>query len=783
MTKLTEAPTHLLETLQRSLAQATRHSPGEVAPAAILWPDADSQWQPLIPQLQNLMPQLLILGNYAQEQRRGPAIWIRCVIERTLPEASIPERTVPVIYMPNVSRQTLRNVEECPWELQPLVELQYRGTVWCQRNGKDWTVEAFMVSEDVGLGLDVSRDNVTRRAMLGSLAQLAVTPLVHLRDKRLEAEDFDKLIIEDTPRNLLEWMNEPKATKEKWDEARWSAFRSRCKAEYGFDPQSDGELVAGERFGLRDGVWLGVWERFTEAPVLYPGLPNLLNRAKPKGKLLFVKETWPDENAQEEKTLRTALVKLAGMNPADAREQIAKLETIHSVRRKWVWSKLGHSPLARALFHLSALAIHTQVTIGGDSPTAMMDLYAHGGYLADDAALRALAEVKSTEDHEAVSIAIRAVYLPWLQDTAEHFQKQVVANPLPASGNKVQVPILADAGTCILFVDSLRFDLGQRLIAMAQDREIRVVQNKRWAAVPTVTATSKPAVSPVAEHILGHQLGEDFVPEIAGTGQPVTPDRFVKLLTSAGYQYLLASEIGHPQNADARAWTEYGEFDKLGHNLQAKLAGRIDDQLELLTDRIEALLSAGWQQIRVVTDHGWLLLPGGLPAISLPKYLTESRWSRCASIKPGAHVSVPTTGWYWNPMEIFAFGPGVSCFGNGFQYAHGGISLQECVVPDLLLSSEATSEEITASITEVRWAGMRCRVSVEPVGVAVTVDIRTKVGDPESTIVQPKQVDDEGKAGLLVENDSLEGTTVSVVLSDASGRVVGKKATTVGGEE
>jgi hypothetical protein len=318
---------------------------------------------------------------------------------------------------------------------------------------------------------------------------------------------------------------------------------------------------------------------------------------------------------------------------------------------------------------------------------------------------------------------------------------------------------------------------------MAQDRGIRVVQNRRWAAVPTVTSTAKPAVSPVAGQIIGHQLGEDFMPEIASAGQPITSDRFVKLLASAGCKYLLASEVGHPQDADARAWTEYGEFDKLGHNLQAKLASRIDDQLELLTDRIEALLSAGWQQIRVVTDHGWLLLPGGLPAISLPKYLTESRWSRCASIKQDAHVSVPTAGWYWNPMETFAFGPGVSCFGNGFQYAHGGISLQECVVPDLLFNSEAANGEITASITDVRWSGMRCRVSVEPAGVAVTVDIRTKVADAESTIAQPKQVDDEGKAGLLVENDSLEGTTVSVVLLDASGRVVGKKATTVGGEE
>ena len=53
--------------------------------------------------------------------------------------------------------------------LQPLVELQYRGEVWHQRNGRDWTVEAFLVSED-GLDLDVARDTQTREAILRAIS-------------------------------------------------------------------------------------------------------------------------------------------------------------------------------------------------------------------------------------------------------------------------------------------------------------------------------------------------------------------------------------------------------------------------------------------------------------------------------------------------------------------------------------------------------------------------------------------------------------------------------------
>ena len=777
----TETPSSLLEAVQASLAGAAKHATGEVAPTAILWPDADGQWLPLIPQLRALMPQLLVLGDYVPDERRGPAIWLRCVIERALPEVPLPERGVPVIYLPNVSRQTLRAIEECPDALLPLVELQYRGAVWCQRNGKDWTVEAFLVSEDSGMELDVAKDGHTRRAMLGALAELAVTPLSRLRAKRLEAEDFDKLMIEDTPRNLLEWMSNPAGVREKWADGQWAAFRSRCKAEYKFDPETEGELVAGERLGLRDVEWFGVWQRFIEAPALYPGLPDLLRKAKPSG-LLFVKETWPNENDNAEKALRKSLNQLAGKNSGEAREVVGKLETEHAPRRQWVWAKLDQSPLAKALAHLAALAKHTAVGLGGDLPMAMADLYAHGGYLADDAVLRALAEVKSAEDCGAVSVAARAIYLPWVQDAAEHFQKLIAATPLPAKGNGGDAAVEAEPGTCILFVDGLRFDLGQRLAGLAQDRNLRVEQGRRWAAVPTVTATAKPAVSPMGGQIVGHHLGEDFTPEVADLGQPATTDRIRKLMTAAGYQCLAASEAGQPKDGTGRAWTEYGEFDSLGHKLQVKLAYRIDEQLELLVDRIETLLAAGWRQVRVVTDHGWLLVPGGLPDAPLPKYLTESRWSRCATVKAGAHVTVPTAGWYWNPTELFAFGPGVSCFGKGYEYAHGGLSLQECVIPDLVFSSDIAAAAIIANITAVQWVGMRCRVTVEPAGVSVAADLRTKVGDEKSSILEsktPKAVDAEGKVGLLVEDESLEGTTVSVVLLDASGRVVAKHLTEI----
>ena len=102
---------------------------------------------------------------------------------------------------------------------------------------------------------------------------------------RLEAGDFDKLMTSDTPRDLLLWLSDPEGTRGQWDEGTWAAFCNRCREDYGFDPVADGEIAGGEKLGQREGPWRGVWDRFAESPALYPGVPDLLRKAKPRGNL------------------------------------------------------------------------------------------------------------------------------------------------------------------------------------------------------------------------------------------------------------------------------------------------------------------------------------------------------------------------------------------------------------------------------------------------------------------------------------------------------------------
>jgi len=133
------------------LEKAAEYNKNDVSkPAAILWTDKDSQWLSLANKLRTSLPHFLTLGNYEPDIKQGPGIWLRCMIARTLEAADWPDGSVPIIYMPNVSRQELRAVEECPENLKPIVELQFRGVFWTQKNAKDWTILSFLQSKEHG---------------------------------------------------------------------------------------------------------------------------------------------------------------------------------------------------------------------------------------------------------------------------------------------------------------------------------------------------------------------------------------------------------------------------------------------------------------------------------------------------------------------------------------------------------------------------------------------------------------------------------------------------------
>lgn len=674
------SPVSFLDALAEALHCAgIYNSNDQVAPVAVLWPNKERQFAPLLPALRARLS-ILTLGEHDPAQRCGSAYWIRCMLAHALPEDRLPDDSIPVIYLPGVSRQEIRAVEECPRLLQPLADLQYRGALWTQRNSRDWTVAAFLQSKDGGLDIPVGADAATKDALMRALPVLANEPLAQLRHAApLRASFLDALLNPDPVRRVLLWLNDPHAYRQTLDDAAWQAFCNLCSREYTFDPVKATQIDVARNLSQPAGAWADVWQRYAEAPDAYPNLAALLRQARPPAQLALFERPqpyWPQDNERAEAELRNELTALDNVLPGTARARVLELERVHGERRTWVWSKQGKAPLANAHEYLVRLGFATQQPLLGATPDALAQVYTSAGWQTDAAVLDALASVSSAEDVTAITAVIRSLYRPWLEQTAVSFQKALLPHLQSSRSPNLLKP---DEGTCLLFVDALRFDVAHRLVDRLLEHGLSCTVSHRFAALPTVTPTAKPAVTPVAQQMSG--AGQtDFAPIAIENGSVVNVAVLRSLLVDGGYQVLAADELGEPSG---RAWTEAGAFDRYGHEQGWKLAHRINEELLLLQERVERLLDHGWRYVRIVTDHGWLLLPGGLPKSDLPIHVSYVRKGRCALLKPGVTDAPCVVPWHWSPGLFVATAMGITCFAAGKEYEHGGISPQEYIMPTI----------------------------------------------------------------------------------------------------
>lgn len=795
----------VLSRLAESLRERSASPDGQEAPAAILWPDPKEEWRGLLPDLRVEVPELLALGDYDSDARAGPAIWLRCIVDGTLPapgrqvgggdgpggegavdlgrETVAAGRPVPILYLPGIAREDLRAGDGCPDRVKPLVELMYRGTLWLHPKGRPWTPAAFLRSAK-GLGLDVAGDGETRGALVSALREVARLDVARFHGRRWDADDFDRLLAPDLQRDVLRWMAGAAGAREQMGTSRWQAFRARCRQELGLDPEAAADVDAAAKLGEGTGKWADVWDRFAEAPENHKGVVDVLRRGRPSGKIALDRDRWPDLNDEAETAARSALAAATELPAQEARVLVAELEEEHGPRREWLWARLDESPLAQVLEPLARLATATESAIGGTTPDEAADAYEQTGWQADAAAREALARA-APQDEAMVAGVVRSLLGRWMDDTARAFQTAVERSPLPGA-DAPPPPVEAEADECVVFVDGLRYELGRRLAERLEAKGCATSLGRRWAALPTVTATAKPAVASVADQVAGRALGPDFRPGTgpAGDARPATAARLREAMAERGYQILDSGVSAFPSIADARGWMETGRIDKLGHDHDGDASGfakAVETELERIARSVAGLLEVGWRRVRIVADHGWLWLPGGLPMVSLPKHLAASKWARCAVVAGESRPDgVRRFPWRWNATQWFAAPPGIACFSKRDEYAHGGVSIQECLTPDVRVERGSGAVGASASIRSVEWLRLRCVAQVEATGGPATADLR--VGGPSGPSVAhaPRPVAEDGSVSVVLAGDEHEDAALVFVVADADGRVLAHQFTRPG---
>lgn len=727
------------------------------------------------------MPELYVFGSYNPAKRQGPALWLACIEARVLAGNPALDR-IPVFYLPGIGREQLRDPEDLPVELQPLAAMRFRAAEWVQANGAEWTPVAFLESRNGGLACDVAKDAATTEAVRRALHRVLMETIDDLRRERLDAPFFDSLLSPDTPRLLLRWMNDPVKERHDRSDEEWAAFRTQCKRDYAMDPERDGELRAAELLGIRRQGWDEVWKRFADAPRRYPGVVSLLERIDPteRGEIAFPPDSWPRANEKEERDIAEVLKGLENLRIDQATQGIHELEKKHAERRSWVWRELGRAPLACALEHLAVMADLAAAPLAGPNLEEIGTRYTESGWRMDAAAIAAMSCCAGIAQEDALRGAIRALYMGWLDESARNLQ--AIWKIPPADLHKRLPPVTRQNGCLTVFIDGLRFDIASTLLQRLRAKQIEVEAAWDWAPFPSVTPTAKPFVSPASDRLGGGEAGDEFSPTIAGTGELLTTERFRRLLRSLDIDFLESAGPGDPARS---AWAEIGSIDRAGHNEGWKMVRSLSQQLDDIEAQILKFLDAGWAEIDIVTDHGWLLVPGGLPKIELPRQLAEHRWGRCAAMRSAVVTDLPVFPWHWSRDVAIATPPGIGCFKAGTEFSHGGLSLQEMVVPRLHVKG-AKAGMALVRLSSVRWVGLRCRVTVDTVRPGLSVDIRLRSADPSSSLIEgraPRPVTSDGAVSLPVADPNDLGAAAIVVLLSQEGQVIHFLPTILGQSE
>ncbi len=768
----------IFDKVVQSLIQAAQHnSQIMVHPEVILWADPDRQWESIIPALQEKIASLLVFGTYSPEKKQGPAIWLKCMISKSLPEANWAESEIPIIYLPGLSKQSFKNITSADLSLQPLMEFQYTGTMWLHENGREWTVAAFVQNAESGMGIKMAQDAATRDALLTALPTIFQNPDIFSQKNFVDDEYLLSYVFPDIISYILKWMSEGDTFINSLSAEKRNTFSNLCKSKFEFQPDYRNIKEIALKLGSQKNAWAQVWQYYANSPEKYPKIPELLRISKPNdlGFAMFAlpEESWPQINEEKESQLREEFLKIPKLKITEVQKRLHQLLESHKNRRQTVWYELGNAPLIDALdFLVEMTGICTQSYPSADLKE-LASCYTATGYKADQTMRQALAAVHSEKDKEAVTGVIIYIYKPWLEKITEKFQKLLSVDASSIIDQKID----EEKEDFVLFVDALRYELAVDFLQRLKEAGHEVGIESKWAALPTLTPTAKPFCSPIAELVKTDSICTDFRPQLKN-GKDLQTAAFRDALGQKDFHFTATTGS---IDTKKKTWMEIGDIDTKGHEEQANMVRRIDDLYRNFLETIESAFAAGVKRIKVVTDHGWLLLPGGLPKTELSKHLTETRWGRCALIKEGASTELLHLPWKWNPSIFIAYAPGITFFKKNEEYAHGGLSLQECLVPVLHISTSRKTS-LTGIIKSIKWINLICKIDLEGVEDGYRLDIRTKPTDENSSIViskKEKQIVKDNKCSLIADESS-EGNATFVVLMNPEGIIIDKQMTSVG---
>jgi hypothetical protein len=416
----------------------------------------------------------------------------------------------------------------------------------------------------------------------------------------------------------------------------------------------------------------------------------------------------------------------------DALAQIAQHEHTfwldRDVERKAQWEacrRMGELGTA-------ALSVRAALVKIGNDPNAWVEAYTgkNGWHRMDQAQRRLEAWVANIEDEpdEQPLGVVRRAYEDVCHAMAEGFTKAFIKHSWTASGSMHQTRIYSELVSnqpkpvAYFLVDAMRFEMGVEFVErLPNSAEISV--RHAIGALPSITPIGMAALQPGASSSFsvveqgdkfGARIDDKFLPDLAtrrkfaATRVPKLVDLTLDELLSLQPSRLLRKVEGaHVVVVRSQEIDHAGET---GFTFQARQV--MDTVSDNLARAIRKLAAVGVENSVVTADHGHLFFasdrdesmrmdsPGG-DVVDLHRRC----WIGRGGATPAGCVRVPASALgYASDLEfVFPAGCGVFKAGGDLAYHHGGLSLQELVIPAITVrlkgrdTARSTAGPVTAS--------------------------------------------------------------------------------------
>ncbi|WP_157727849.1 PglZ domain-containing protein [Aeribacillus pallidus] len=263
----------------------------------------------------------------------------------------------------------------------------------------------------------------------------------------------------------------------------------------------------------------------------------------------------------------------------------------------------------------------------------------------------------------------------------------------------------------VIFVDALRYEMGIELQHLI-DEEWQVDVDSMLSSLPSITKIGMASLLPLSSTVLTWEKEKDDLIIYSDNTKMNNKSNRVKYLETVmgthGQVYNLDNLYRFTEQqikmdiADKEKIVVYSnEIDAAGEHIEDSAVNIFPELLHKIKIVTENLLRAGVEKVVITADHGFLLTNGleGWNEISISDevdLIKKSRRYAIATNKIKGDWIVKEISWSHHKGNLYQYYPLSNYYftaNGGTKFSHGGISIQEVIIPVLIITSKNSSKD------------------------------------------------------------------------------------------